>query len=108
MNRGTRIGVLSSQQDVRSRGWQEYAVTSKRFCLEANPFKKGPGEDKTFSNRHSSDMVSVLHGVQEAKCSGTASNSIPNSEQTQFKITQLPLPRPHPCLNVCLACNKSE
>ena len=34
-------------------------------------------------------MVSALHGVQEAKCSGTASNSEPNSEQTQFKFTQV-------------------
>ena len=34
-------------------------------------------------------MVSVLHGVQEARCSGTAINSKPNSEQTQFKFTQV-------------------
>ncbi len=53
----------------------------------ANPFKTGPGESKAYSNRHSSDMVSVLHGVQEAKCSGTAINSTPNSEQTQFEFT---------------------
>ncbi len=34
-------------------------------------------------------MVSALHGVQEAKCSGTASNRTPNSEQTQFEFTQV-------------------
>ncbi len=34
-------------------------------------------------------MVSVLHGVQKAKCSGTASNSTLNSEQTQFEFTQV-------------------
>jgi hypothetical protein len=78
---------------VRSRGQQDYAVTSKRCCLVtvANPFNTGPGESKAFSNRHSIDMVSVLHGVQEAKWSGTASNrdSTSNSEQTQFKFTQV-------------------
>jgi hypothetical protein len=89
MNRGTRIRVQSSQQDVRSRGRQDYAVTSKRCCLVtvANLLNTGAGESKAVSNRHSSDMVSVLHGVQEAKCSGTASNSTLNSEQKQFEFT---------------------
>ena len=76
---------------MRSRGRQDYAVTSKRSSLVtvADPFNTGPGESKAFSNRHSIDMVSVLHGVREAKCLGTASNSIPNSEQTQFEFTQV-------------------
>ena len=34
-------------------------------------------------------MVSAFHRVQEAKCSGTASNSKPNSEQTRFEFTQV-------------------
>ncbi len=55
----------------------------------ADPFNTGPGESKAFSNRHSIDMVSALHGVHEAKCSGTASNRTPNSEQTQFEFTQV-------------------
>ncbi len=55
----------------------------------ANPFNTGPGESKASSNRHSSDKASVLHGVREAKYSGTVSNSTPNSEQTQFEFTQV-------------------
>ncbi len=55
----------------------------------ADPFHTGPGESNAFSNRHSSDMVSVLHGVQEAKCSGTASSITPNSEQAPFEFTQV-------------------
>ncbi len=92
MNQGTRIGDQSSQQDVRSRGRQDYAVTSTRCCLVtvADRFHTGPGESKAFSNRRSSDMVSVLYVVQEATCSGLASNSTPNSEQTQFEFTQQP------------------
>ncbi len=90
---GTRIGIRSSQQDVLSRGRQDHAVTSKRSSLVtvADPFNTGPGESKAFSNRHSIDMVSALHGVHEAKCSGTASNSIPNSEQTHFEFTHFVL-----------------
>ena len=59
------------------------------WCPRPYRFDTGPWESKAFSNRHSSDMVSALHGVQEAKCSGTASNSTPNSEQTQLDFTQV-------------------
>ena len=74
---------------MRSRGRQDYAVTSKRCSLVAvaNPFKTGPWESKAFSIANL--MVSALRGVYEAKCSDTARNSIPNSDQTQFEFTQV-------------------
>ena len=89
MNRGRGSEAGRVNTDVRSRGRQDYAVTSKRCSLVtvANPFKTGPWESKAFSNRQR--MVSALCGVDGAKCSDTAHNSMQNSDQARFEFTQV-------------------